>query len=107
MKAPKKITATMAIALAEMSERGGELVRWHGGFWTYSGCPWNRETWPHKHRIPDWFITWGTVQALVRRGEVVIKERHSGGWVVRVGLSAASVVVTFDDEQKLGTENSK
>lgn len=88
----KLISATMALTLAEMSERGGELVRWAGGFWTYPNCTWTRKNWPHGQRIPDWYVGTHTVNALLRRGEIVATEKSTAwGGTVRVRLSEANM----------------
>jgi hypothetical protein len=56
MSERKKLSATMAIALAEMQDHGGELVRWQGGFWSYSGCDW-KPGWPTGIRVPNWYVS--------------------------------------------------
>lgn len=94
----------MALTLAEMSEHGGELVRWQGGFWTYPKCPIAGESWPHKHRIPQWYATFGTVRALLDRGEIVILERHPIGYATRVGLNAENTEALADHQQSPRSE---
>lgn len=89
-----KLSVTMAVGLAEAIERGGVLVYWAGGFWTVEGSP-------VKHvdsagfRVPDWYITSGTVQALQRRDHVKVLElrerrgRHGkGSYPVKAQLFA-------------------
>jgi hypothetical protein len=62
----KKLSATMAIALAETIDHGGELVCWQGGYWTYPNCSIYEER--GGYRVPIWNVGTDTVRALVSRG---------------------------------------
>ena len=68
-----KFSATMAIAIAETIDHGGELVRHAGGFWTYPGCPRR----PHDG-VPEWYVGGTTVQALNVRGALAYTEWRPG-----------------------------
>lgn len=58
------MTATQAIALAEIIERGGAIVRQAGGFWTMPGAVKTAII-----GVPfDWWLGTRTVDGLVRRG---------------------------------------
>jgi hypothetical protein len=83
----------MAAALAEAERRGGELVRWEGGYWTYPGCPASGRFSPNP--VPDWYVGTETVWALVDRGEleaVECSERTRDPVRVRLAQAGALVV---------------
>ncbi len=81
----RRLTATMAEALGEMRDQGGELVRWRGGYWTLPGCPVGRAG-ARGGRRPSWYAGSATVRGLISRGEVAVTERDARGEAVRVAL---------------------
>lgn len=79
------LTPTMAIALRDMFDAGGEFVRYQGGFWA-------KENAPRDHRgHPIGYYGTPTIEGIVARGRaeyVEFKERSRGGqpFPVRVRL---------------------
>lgn len=71
MSKGKKLSITMACALAEIGEHGGEIVCWVGGYWTYQGCPPARGA----GTVPEWHVGGDTVKALATRGYLTVMER--------------------------------
>lgn len=69
----KKLSATMAIALAETIDHGGELVCWRGGYWTYPNCTVKTER--GGYRIPTWYVGTDTLRGLVSRGYAEVTEK--------------------------------
>jgi hypothetical protein len=70
----RPMTATMAIALGDIIERGGKIVRHQGGYWTQPGAV-------HRGIIGnpfDWWLGTPTVEGLVRRGELEYTEWRDG-----------------------------
>lgn len=70
----KKLTATMAIALGDIIDRGGKIVRHQGGYWTEPGAVMSG-TICHPF---DWWLGTSTVEGLVRRGELTYTEHREG-----------------------------
>lgn len=83
--ANSKLSATMAVTLAETIDRGGELIRLAGGFWTYPDCPRR----PHDG-VPTWWVGASTVNALVTRGAFSYTEWKHGKstFPIRVAICA-------------------
>lgn len=80
----RKLSATMAFALAEGLERGGILVRWRGGWWTYPGCAVKEVS--KGHRVPEWSVMAGTIKALRERGHAEVHGIDTSGMVSSVRL---------------------
>ena len=75
----------MARALAGALEHGGTLERLPGGFWTYPGV---RLLDLDHSGFPEWYVNASTVEALIKRGDLIYtKWRQSGG--VRLPIAAA------------------
>jgi hypothetical protein len=78
----------MAAALDVCKARGGgTLERWDGGFWTWPGCP--RKPAPVTVQygvfpVPEWWVGWTTVEALVTRELLVVSKRNDRGFAVEV-----------------------
>lgn len=72
--AQKKLTATMAIALGDIIEHGGKIVRHQGGYWTEPGAVMS----PTIGHPFDWWLGTSTVEGLVRRGELSYTEHREG-----------------------------
>lgn len=70
----KKLTANMAIALGDIIERGGKIVRHQGGYWTEPGAVMA----PVIGRPFYWWLGTSTVDGLVRRGELAYTEHRDG-----------------------------
>jgi len=70
--AKPKISATMAIALAEASENAGQLIRYHGGLWAKRNAERDHYGNPIDH------CGTSTIEALVKRGEMVYTEWKEG-----------------------------
>ena len=73
MSAKQQLSATMAYVLATVTEKGGKLVRYQGGYW---GLP-NASRRSHDGK-PDWWTGTSTVEALVSRGELQYCEWQEG-----------------------------
>lgn len=87
----KKLSATMAVALAECIEHGGELVRWQGGFWTYPNCAVAHER--KDYRVPAWYVGTETVRALATRGYLEATERlPTSSLVIRMRVIEAALL---------------
>lgn len=69
----KPLTATMAGAIAEIHDHGGEIVRHDTGCWSYPGCALS-----NKDAMPVWFLGERTVQALIDRELLEVIERRNG-----------------------------
>jgi hypothetical protein len=80
-----KLTKTQATALRlAAQDPEWELHRWDGGFWTFAGCSAVAEpTWPHRHRVPAAYVTYGTLAALERKGLMIARAFNSFGEVRR------------------------
>ena len=72
------LSPTMQDALAH-AECG--LHRWPGGYWTDKPVS---EAHKFPRGVPDWYVSAHTVQALLRRRELVIVERARQGFPVIV-----------------------
>ena len=70
----KKMSATMAVALADILDRGGEIVRHQGGYWTVPGAVKTAVI----GRPFEWWLGTSTVEGLVRRGELFYTEHREG-----------------------------
>lgn len=70
----KPLSATMAVTLAEITLRGGKIVRHQGGYWTEPGAT-PRAVIGHPF---DWWAGTRTIEALVRRGELEYTEWKDG-----------------------------
>lgn len=89
MSKGKKLSITMAGALAETIDHGGQLVRREGGFWTKPGEPYNA-----RGRAYDWYIGTNTVRALVDRGyfaETAWRTGHDGRYAIQVQIVTAAL----------------
>lgn len=72
-----KLSHTQEEALKMMKEKGGGvLVRWPGGFWTFSGAQgravYNRHGYL-EYLVPEWWCGVRTVRALAKKGVVDMK----------------------------------
>ncbi len=85
-RAATKLSATMVIAVGDIQDRGGELVCWKGGFWTYEGCSVkSTENGPTgSYRVPEFYIGTNTISALLKRNILVVTERSASGYPIRV-----------------------
>ena len=66
----KPLTKDIQEALDKAKECGG-LIRLPGGFWTGENTPAKSTSFRNgldTYKVPEWYITPGTIQALVRRG---------------------------------------
>lgn len=59
---PTNLSPTMAVAMREAINHGGELIRLPGAYWTWEGCP------VRYDGRPNWWADAVTVKALVTRG---------------------------------------
>lgn len=88
MSAPNKLSATMAIALAEAIDHGGVLERRAGGFWTFPGAQ------STARNSFEWWVGASTIQALVTRGELQYtqwKEGRGGRFPIQAKVTAREV----------------
>lgn len=86
------LTGTMRAAVVFAHQRGDELVRFPGGFWSHAG--WRQSEGVADFRVRDdrWFGA-STVQALVKRGAMEYTE-HAGSaskFPVRARLTAVGL----------------
>ena len=65
-KIKRPMPAVQAIALGDIIDRGGKIVRHQGGYWTAPGAV-MQATIGHPF---DWYLPTVTVEGLVRRGEL-------------------------------------
>lgn len=85
----RKLSVPMACALAETIDRGGQLVRREGGFWTKPGEPYNS-----RGPAYAWYIGTNTVRALVGRGyfeETAWRTGHDGRYAIQVQIVTAAL----------------
>ena len=61
----------MAEALATAQQHGNKLVRFTGGYWSWSGCP-------CKNGVPEQYFRLHTIQALVRRDAMAYTKFQDG-----------------------------
>lgn len=80
-----KTSATMAAALVGTIEHGGTLVRWAGGYWTHPGATVARESF-NSGRVPAWYVSTVTVEALIARGRFRVTKRMTRGQACEVEL---------------------
>lgn len=69
------LSDTMLVVLGQMRRAGGRIERWPGGFWTTPGTKVEREDAGYK--IPAWWCSTQTVQALARRGVIIEDDRQA------------------------------
>lgn len=64
----KTLSPTMQETLDKARE-AGHLERWRGGFWTVPGSSYKVVSQLNgTYRVPDWWVSAGTVSALINRG---------------------------------------
>lgn len=69
----RPMTAVQAIAMGDILDCGGKIVRHQGGYWTAPGpVSWN------GGRPEGWYLGTSTVDGLVRRGELEYTEHREG-----------------------------
>lgn len=73
-KIKRPMTAIMTMALGDIIEKGGKLVRHAGGYWTVAGAP-KSATIGHPF---DWWVGTSTIEGLVRRGELEYTDWRDG-----------------------------
>lgn len=70
----KPMTALMAMALGDIIDKGGKVVRRQGGYWTQPGAA-HLGVIGHPY---DWWVGTPTIEGLVRRGELEYSEWKDG-----------------------------
>lgn len=75
----KRPSPTQQEAIHMISEHGGVIERWKGGFWTYSGCEIRRHVTDgnDNYDVPAWSVGSQTVDALVKRGWFARCHKHA------------------------------
>lgn len=69
----RALSPTMTMALHDIKQHGGRLVRLPGGYWTYPDCP--RQS---HDGVPSWYLGSSTVLALVSRQRLTYCEWKEG-----------------------------
>ena len=73
-KIKKPMTALQAMALGDIIDKGGKIVRQQGGYWTLPGAVRSAVI---GHEF-DWWLGTPTVEGLIRRGELEYTEWRDG-----------------------------
>lgn len=88
-KIGRPMTALQAMALGDIIDKGGRLVRHQGGYWTLPGAV---KTAVIGHPF-DWWVGTSTVEGLVRRGELEYvdwRDGRDGRFPIAVAIPSSS-----------------
>lgn len=66
-----KLSETQQEALQVMKEKGGKLIRWDGGYWTFEGAKAIRDE-------PEWHCGTTTIRSLYKKGYVTLFNNDKG-----------------------------